>query len=63
MLKLPPKKTIPVCKIFDPYFLVKNPLGSLYNKAKSTPRNKDNAEFPIHKLIQRTNRVIKYIIS
>ena len=63
MLRLPPKKTIPVCKILDPYFCVMHPSGSLEIKAKSMPRNKANAEFPIHKLIERIRRVMKYIIG
>jgi len=40
-----------------------NPSGSLEIKAKSMPRNKANAEFPIHKLIERIRRVMKYIIG
>ena len=46
-LKLPPKKTIPVWRIIDPYFLEKKSTGTSLKEARIMPKKRAKAAFPI----------------
>ena len=46
MLRLPPKKTIPVWRILDPYCFVKKFFGTFLKKARTIPKKRARAACP-----------------